>query len=354
MARKYVYGIIPTTESRTFGKSGFPPKPEQVYTVVYRGLGCVVSNYLGEDFVSLSREDLVRCLMAHQVVVERVMKGYPILPVKFGTLVEGDGEVQRLIEQGHRKLTQALIWLEGRVEMEVAATWDLKRVLADIGNEYEIVRLKKAMANSPSGEVLEQQIRAGRIVKESLDRRRIKYQERMLQSLQAMALDVQANALVADEIVMNVAFLIAREREKEFDKRVRELDRLFDDRISFRVIGPLPPYSFCTVELQRPSVEKIEEARRLLGLGSEASEAEVKEAYRRLAASTHPDAHPDDGQGGERFTRVREAFALLTAYCRGRNQAGGGDVAERRYSLTPEDVSQALLVTIGRSASKVA
>jgi hypothetical protein len=354
MARKYVYGIIPTTEALTFGASGFPPKPEQVYSVVYRGLGCVVSNYLGEDFASLGRESLVRCLMAHQVVVERVMEGYPVLPVKFGTLVEGDGEVQRLIEQGHRKLTQALIWLEGRVEMEVAATWDLKRVLADISKEYEIVRLKKAMANRPSGEVMEEQIRAGRIVKESLDRRRIKYQERMLQSLQAMALDVQANALVADEMVMNVAFLIAREREEEFDKRVGELDRLFDDQISFRVIGPLPPYSFSTVELLRPSVERIEEARRLLGLGSEASEAEVKEAYRRLAASTHPDAHPDDGQGGERFTRVREAFALLTAYCRGRNQAGDGAVAERRYSLTPEDVSQALLVTIGRSASKVA
>jgi hypothetical protein len=354
MARKYVYGIIPTSESQTFGLSGFPPRPEEVYTVVYRGLGCVVSNYQGEDFASLDRESLVRCLMAHQVVVERVMKGYPILPVKFGTLIESDGEVQRLIEQGHQQFARALTVLDGKVEMEVVATWDLKRVLADIGKEYEIVRLKKAMANRPSGEVLEQQIRAGRIVKESLDRRRIKYQERMLQSLQAMALDLQPNALVVDEMVMNVAFLIAREREEEFDERVRELDRLFDDRISFRVIGPLPPYSFSTVELLRPSAQKIEEARRLLGLGSEASEAEVKEAYRHLAASTHPDAHPNDGQGGERFARVREAFDVLTTYCRGRNQAGDGAAAERRYSLTPEEVSRALLVTIGRSASKVA
>jgi hypothetical protein len=352
MARKYVYGIIPTSDSPTFGESGFPPRPEQVYTVVYRGLGCVVSNYLGEDFTSLSRENLLRCLMAHQAVIERVMKDYPVLPVKFGTLVEGDSEVQRLVEQGHRKFTQALIWLDGRVEMEVAATWDLSRVLADIGQEDEIVRLKKAMANRPAGEVLEQQIRAGKVVKESLDRRRIKYQERMLQSLQATALAVQPNALVADEMVMNVAFLIQRDQEREFDKRVRGLDQAFHDQIDFRVIGPLPPYSFAPVEVVRPSAEKIEEARQVLALAPEVAEAEVKEAYRRLAAETHPDAHPDGEPGGERFTRVREAFALLTDYCRGQNQTGDRAAQDHRYSLAPKDVSRAFLVTIGRSGTQ--
>jgi len=352
MAKKYVYGIIPTCQSLTFGLSGFPPRPEEVYTVVYRGLGCVVSNYLGEDFTSLSKEDLIRCLMAHQAVIERVMKDYPVLPVKFGTLVEGDGETQRLIEQGHRKSTQALSWLDGRVEMEVAATWDLKRVLEEIGQEEEIRRLKKAMANTPPGEILEQQIRAGRIVKESLDRRRMRYHERMFESLQPMALDVQPNALVADEMVMNVAFLIQGNREGEFDKRVRELDQGFHDQIDFRVIGPLPPYSFATVEVVRPSAEKIEEARRVLGLGNEVLETEVKEAYRRLAAETHPDAHPEDEHGDERFTRVRQAFALLTSYCRGQNHTSDRAEQDRRYSLAREDVSQAFLVTIGRPATQ--
>ena len=353
MTRKYVYGIIPTMDSPTFGESDFPPRLEQVHTVVYRGLGCVVSNYLGEDFASLPKEVLIRCLMAHQAVIERVMKDYPILPIKFGTLVEGDGEVQRLIEQGHRKSTQALSWLDGRVEMEVAATWDLERVLADISQEDEIVRLKRAMANRPPGEVLEQQIRAGRIVKESLDRRRIKYQERMVESLQPMSLAVQPNALVADEMVMNVAFLIHRDREGEFDHQVRDLDQAFHDQIDFRVIGPLPPYSFATVEAARPSAEKMDEARHLLGLGAEVSEAEVKEAYRRLAAETHPDAHPDGDQKGERFAKVREAFALLTAYCRGQNQAGDRAAQDHRYSLAPEDVTRAFLISVGRPATQV-
>ncbi|MFQ5814400.1 MAG: GvpL/GvpF family gas vesicle protein [Anaerolineae bacterium] len=351
MARKYVYGIIPIDQPMSFGVSGFPPRPEAVYTVVHRGLGCVVSNYSGEEFTSLTKEEKIRCLMAHQAVIERVMNDYPVLPVKFGTLLEGDDEVCRLLEQGHQTFTEALAKMDGKVEMEVAASWDLKRVLEEIGREEEIVRLKESIANRPAAETLEQQIQAGKIVKQSLDRRREEYQQRMQESLRGAALDVQPNALVADEMVMNVAFLIPREREGEFEQRVRELDQAFHDQINFRIIGPLPPYSFATVEVARPSAEKIEEARQLLGLGVAVSEAEAKQAYRRLAAATHPDANPEGEQGDERFARVREAFALLTAYCQGQDQAGGPATEKRRFSLAPKDVSQAFLVNVRRAAA---
>lgn len=348
MARKYIYGIIPTSQALIFGVSGFPPRPEQVYTVVHQGLGCVVSNYSGADFASLAKEEQIRCLMAHQAVIERVMLAFPILPVKFGTLVEDEGAVHRLLEQGHRTFAEALTRLDGKVEMEVAATWDLQRVLAEIGQEEEIMRLKAAMANRPAAETLEQGIRAGRIVKEYLNRRREEYQRRMLESLREVALDVQPNALVADEMVMNVAFLIQRDQEGEFEQRVRELDQAFQEQINFRLIGPLPPYSFATVEVIKPDAAKIEEARRLLGLPNEVTEAEAKAAYRHLAAATHPDAHPEGEPGDERFARVREAFDLVTAYCRGQKQTG-----EQRYSLAPQDVGQAFLITVRRAAAPV-
>ncbi len=190
-------------------------------------------------------------------------------------------------------------------------------------------------------------------MKELLDRRREDYQRRMLESLRGTALDVQPNALVADEMVLNVAFLIEREREGKFDQQVRELDQALHDEINFRVIGPLPPYSFATVEVARPSAEKIEEARRLLGLGAAASEAEVKQAYRRLAAETHPDAHRGGAPEDEQFARVREAFALLTDYCRGQDQPGDQARRDRRFSLAPENVSQAFLVNVRRPAAQV-
>ncbi|MEK7370251.1 MAG: GvpL/GvpF family gas vesicle protein, partial [candidate division NC10 bacterium] len=284
MARTYIYGVIPSGQSLTFGLSGFPPRPEEVRTVAFGGLTCVVSNYSGEDFASLPKETLLRCLMAHQEVVERVMQAFPVLPVKFGTLVESEAEAERFIEQSQGRLGQALERLTGKMEMEVAATWDLKRVLEEVGQADEILRLRESIAGRPATEVLEVQIQAGKIVKESLDRRREEFQQRLLESLGGAALDAQPNALVADEMVLNVAFLIEKKREEEFDEQVRKLDEALNGEVSFRIVGPLPPYSFATVEVARPSVEKLEEARRLLGLGASVSQAEVKQAFRRLAA----------------------------------------------------------------------
>ncbi len=350
MVRKYLYGIIGAEEPATFGVSGFPPSPTEVYTVVNQGLGCVVSGYQGENFAALDRGNQIRCLIAHQEVIERVMKGHTVLPIKFGTLVEGDDAVRQIIEQGHGRLTQTLKQIADSVEMEVVATWDLKEVLESIGRTDEILRIKESIANKPAAATVEQRIQAGRLVKQCLDRRRNQIQDHITALLGVMAVNVQPNALLADEMVMNVAFMIPKDRQYDFDQWVRALDSTFHDELKFRIIGPLPPYSFSTVMVTRPSVEKIEAARRLLRLGNDVSETEVKETYRRLAAQYHPDARPGDQRAEELFVRLREAFVLLKSYCHGQRNGVVGNENGRRYSLLPEDVHKAFLVEIGRPA----
>jgi len=352
--RKYIYGIISTNKPVTFGRAFLSPRPVKVYTVIRWGLTCVVSNYSGGDFASLSKESKLYCLMGHQGVIERVMNGYTILPVKLGTLVEDESEVRGILEQGYNKLAQTLDRMDGLVEIEVAATWDLKKVLEEIGNEVEIRQLKHSMAGKTPSEILEMQINAGKLVRESLDRRRESYRSQTMQSLAKVSLDIQPNALVTDEMVVNVAFLIQREKQEDFDRQVKRVDEGFNDQIKFRVIGPLPPYSFSTVEIRRPDPKKIEEARQLLDLGTDVSDKELKEAYRRLAAKSHPDAHPDDDTRDEQFAKVRQAFVLLRDYCQGQSESVEENVSGRRYSLLPEDVNRAFLVEIKRSALKTA
>lgn len=349
--KKYIYGVIKTSKPVTLGQSLLSSSPEEVCAVVHRDLAGVVSDYTAGDFASLSKEDKLHCLMTHQGIIERVMKeGYTILPVKFGTLVEDEDEIRRILEQGYKKLAQTLHQMDDLVEIEVAATWDLKKVLEEIGNEAEIRRLKHSAAGKTASEILEMQINAGKLVKESLERRREGYRSQMMQSLAGVALDIQPNALVADEMVMNVAFLIQREKQDDFDSQMKRIDEVFNDQINFRVIGPLPPYSFSTVEIKRPHPGKIEEARQLLGLGTDVSDKELKQAYRYVAAKSHPDVHLGDDTGNEQFARVREAFVLLRDYWQGQSESVKEDVDNRRYSLMPKDVSQAFLVEIKRPA----
>jgi len=322
MYDKYIYGIIDSSNENTWdipGVDGSSP----VDTIAYQDLSCVVSDYFGEEFGAMSKEEVVRGLLAHQVVVEHIMKKHTVLPVKFGTVLTTSDEVRDVLSQGRQQFVDALAWIGDKVEVEVAATWDTGQVLREISTEPEIVQARQAIVSKPEQQALVERIRLGQMVKASMDRRRDSHREQMISFLKPVAVDIQPNALVSDEMVMNVAFLVERANQEEFDSRVRQLNDLFQDQINFRIIGPLPPYSFATVEVTRPDPEKIEEARHLLGLGENISEAEVRRAYRHLAAETHPDRKPGDEMAKVRFAKLRQASDLLIAYCQGQAESGG-------------------------------
>jgi molecular chaperone DnaJ len=50
----------------------------------------------------------------------------------------------------------------------------------------------------------------------------------------------------------------------------------------------------------------------ILGVNRNASEAEIKKAYRRLAMKYHPDRNPDNAAAEEQFKEAKEAYEVLT------------------------------------------
>ena len=50
----------------------------------------------------------------------------------------------------------------------------------------------------------------------------------------------------------------------------------------------------------------------VLGVNRDASEDEMKKAYRKLAMKYHPDRNPDNKEAEEKFKEAKEAYEILT------------------------------------------
>ena len=56
---------------------------------------------------------------------------------------------------------------------------------------------------------------------------------------------------------------------------------------------------------------KYKDYYKILGVDRDASEKDIKRAYRRLARQFHPDVNPDNEQAEERFKEINEAYEVL-------------------------------------------
>jgi hypothetical protein len=347
MAATYIYAIIPTGDQVVFDVAGVDDYHDEVYSVPYRDLAAVVSVSPLADYRGLKRDQAARYLVAHQSVVEAVMRDFPVLPVKFGTVLPDESRVRRLLEQGETLFRTTLERFTDRVQMEAVVLWNLSEVFQEIGNEQEIVQLKAKIAALSPDEAVAGRVAIGQMVKASLQRRRAELADRLLPPLREVALDLAVNPLMDDSMVTNVALLLDRTGREALDEQLWALDDQFEGRLHFRCVGPLPPYSFATVEVQIPTFEMVDEARRRLDLGETATPGEIKRAYHRLVARLHPDLNPEDPAAEARMTAVTQAYELLTTYA----QSQALSFVVRRSSVcnfSREAVDRTLLIAIRR------
>ena len=71
-----------------------------------------------------------------------------------------------------------------------------------------------------------------------------------------MSVASRANKPIGDKMIMNAAFLVAREKEAAFDAKVKQHRRAGTSTLTFKYTGPWPPYNFVNIRL------KLERARR--------------------------------------------------------------------------------------------
>jgi hypothetical protein len=244
---KYFYCIIACQEERTFDAVPIGSGDGLVHTVCHKGLGVVVSDSLVKQYESTRQN-----MMAHEKVLETVMREFTLLPVRFGTVTNSTSplqDVQKLLSSRFEEFHRLLRDMESKVELGLKASWrDEKAIFEEIVAETaDIRRLRNSLSGQPPQATHFDRIRLGEMVKEALNRKRAKEAAKILAPLRRIAHSVRENDVLADRMVVNAALLVDKVRGPEFDQAVNELDEQVGERIALKYVGPAPPYNFVNI-----------------------------------------------------------------------------------------------------------
>lgn len=342
---EYIYGIVNSNTKFCLYAAADSSEVEKIHTVPYRDISAVVSASETADYTHMLKDALAGHLVRHQRVIERIMNlEHTIIPVRLGTFAADEIEVKDILEKGYKLIKGVIEKVSGKIEIDVVAAWsDFPSILKEIGEEKEIKEFKEKLLKNPGGITVADRMKTGFMVKKALDRKREEYAAKIEALLKTVSHDSRIHEVMDDKMIINGAFLIDKGMQWDFDKKLEQLDTESGKKLNFRYVGPLPAYSFYTLEVKKMKFEEINWARKRFGLNDFAAKEEIENAYKSQAFISHPDKNPDKRGIEKEFNEVTRAYKILIEYCRGCEQTKG----IKSYSFEEEEFKKnAVSVTV--------
>src|SRR2546430_1270798 len=242
----YVYGIVETKEHLNFGKIGIGGAGEPVYTVNHQDIAAVVSKTPVAIF-DPTRENA----LAHEHVIETVMKNHTIIPMSFGTVFRTDDDIRQVLKSIYLSLKDVLSQMAGKLEFGLKVNWDRDQIIEELQQQdEELRRFHHEIVRKQLQSTYFARMQLGRMIDKALGERSTQYVREIYEALRNVCVASRDNQPIGDKMIMNAAFLVERDRETEFDAVVNKIAKKYGKRLKFKYTGPWPPYNFVNIRLK--------------------------------------------------------------------------------------------------------
>ncbi|OLC36772.1 MAG: hypothetical protein AUH81_07715 [Candidatus Rokubacteria bacterium 13_1_40CM_4_69_5] len=241
---KYVYCVVSATEPLRFGAIGIGAKPAEVQTVNYKGIAAIVSDTPLEVY-DPTRENV----LAHERVNETVMRTHTVIPMSFGAVFKTREDIIELLRGAYNAFHDVLSKMEDKLEFGLKVLWDRDVMIREIEREDEDIRRLKNEIASQKGSTYFARVQYGRMADAALQNLADRYVADIFAQLRDVCVASRANKPIGDKMIMNAAFLVARNQEAAFDARVKKIGAQYH-KLTFKYTGPWPPYNFVNIRLK--------------------------------------------------------------------------------------------------------
>src|SRR5512146_2690667 len=205
---RYVYGIIGAKQPLSFGKMGIGGTGAPVYTVNFQDIAAVVSKTSVYIF-DPTRENA----LAHEHVIETVMKTHTIIPMSFGTVFRTDDDIREVLRSIYVSLKDVLKQMEGKLEFGLKVNWDRDRIIEQLKDaDEEIRQFHQEITRKHLQSTYFARMQLGRMIDKALSERSAQYVRDIYEALRNVCVASRDNKPIGDKMIMNAAFLVERDR----------------------------------------------------------------------------------------------------------------------------------------------
>ena len=235
----YVYGILPADVKLT----------EKVRGI---GNGEVTLVRSGDLAAMVSEVDLGQPLgtpedfEAHQELADSAAVGSPILPLRFGAVLDSEDAVAEELLEAHRdEFTAALQELDGRAQYVVRGRYLEPAILKEILTENrEAAELAEQIRGADPDAARNEQIRLGEIITSAIEAKRRDDTNEFVQAAQGSYVAGSLREATHELDAVYVAFLVEDDQADELRQTVDDLAAEHEGRVEFSVLGPMAPWDF--------------------------------------------------------------------------------------------------------------
>jgi len=240
---RYLYAVVAGSDERNFGDCGIGGGI--VYTVSQGEATAVVSDVPNEKLRPQRRN-----LASHQEVLKRLMEKTTPLPLTFGVIAGGTNAVKKILSENQGAFIEQLHRVAGKMEMGLHVTWDAPNIFDYFVNTHEELRAARDRYFGGHREpTQENKIELGRMFDRILNEDREQYTQEVEAALSPHCFEIKLNTCRTEQEVMNLACLVGRDVEADFEGGILKAAGLFDNNFAFDYNGPWAPHNFVDLEL---------------------------------------------------------------------------------------------------------
>lgn len=241
----YIFCGIQTDEEKEFGTFKLEGEQKETFTINYKDAAMVAAE-VPMKIYHPNRENL----LMHQTMVSKVMaESDTVIPISFGNVFKSKADVKVLLENLYPQFEKLFPEIKGKIELGLKVIGKKEWLASRVNRDPEVEEMAKVVRGKSEAAGYYDRIKLGGATQSIFAGLKSEIQTGVYTPLEEMADAAKVNEPKGEKMLLNAAFLIDREREKEFDEMVNMQHEEWKDKVDFKYSGPWSAYNFVNIRL---------------------------------------------------------------------------------------------------------